>query len=631
MRRPVNDKSIECEEDFSVSCFPINKGPQDSEEIGVGYGLKKSAIYLRSNGFSVIPVGPDKKPLVAWKEFQSRAASETEIDNWWARFPDANLAVVTGKISGLTVIDCDSSAAIDAVESCLPDSFIPPTVSTPRGGRHYYFKHCGRLHSQNGVSAGLDVKSDGSYVLYPPSKTEVGSYSWCPGFDINSLSECPAIPDALLGFLIGQCAGSNGAKQTIQPLGQGRRDNDLFSVALRLFETRIREEVISETILSLAGKCKPPFSQKEAMAKVRSAKKFFLNKREGGEDIVTFIRRRCSDIKETPISWVWKGAVPMKMVTAISGDPGIGKTFVTVDIAGRVSRGRPFPVYQEPSPPIRGRVIYISSEGVPEAILKPRLRAAGANLTKVDIIEGVYDKNNEFSVLDIEKHLPQLEKECTKDPKIRLVVIDPIASFLPPRVDERASGQVRRVMDMLSSFANETGVAVVVVMHFNKDSSQKPVNRTSGSVQFVAAVKSSWVVGHKAGYPANHRFLMCPKSNLVPIEKSIPFTIQPYKYRSRKGEIETAKIAYGDPVKIDIEEVISPHSQPAISMTAKARVFLREQLRGGRKLASGLYQMAEEQGIGKHAVWKAKADLSVVDERSGYQGRSYWRLPEKEE
>ena len=259
------------------------------------------------------------------------------------------------------------------------------------------------------------------------------------------------------------------------------------------------------------------------------------------------------------------------------------------------------------------------------------MRAAGADINRIDIIEGVYLKDGEFSVLDIQKHLPQLEKECSKDSDLRLVEIDPIASFLPPTIDERSSSHVRQAMDLLSNFADKTGVAVVVAMHFNKDLSQKTVNRTSGSVQFMAAVKSSWSVVHKKGDLANRRFLVPQKSNLVRTEKSLPFTIESYTYQVARGDMDTAKIVFEAPVQIDVEAVVSPQAQPPMSMTAKAREFLRGQLSDSRKGARELCDQAEERGINKNALWKAKRDLSIVDERSGFQSKSYWRMPDKEE
>lgn len=60
-------------------------------------------------GYSVIPVGSNKQPLIkSWKPYQTKAATEDTIYYWWEKKPDANVGIVTGAISNLTVVDIDS-------------------------------------------------------------------------------------------------------------------------------------------------------------------------------------------------------------------------------------------------------------------------------------------------------------------------------------------------------------------------------------------------------------------------------------------------------------------------------------------------------------------------------------------
>ena len=240
---------------------------------------------------------------------------------------------------------------------------------------------------------------------------------------------------------------------------------------------------------------------------------------EAGRDCtqIRFARRKCSEIDDKPIRYAWKDIIPLQLTMAITGPPGGGKTLVAADASARISCGAAFPAYHdgEQTQPIKGKVLYISSEGVPESILRPRLQAAGADLSCIDIIEGTLTKKKELAIFDITRHLPDLRREVEKDAEIRLVVIDPIASFMPTSINDRAQNQVRQAMDLVSAFADKTGVAVVVCMHFNKDSSQRAVDRTSGSAQYMAAVKSSWSVVHQKGDPANRRLLVPQKSNIA--------------------------------------------------------------------------------------------------------------------
>ena len=134
-----------------------------------------------SVGFSVSPVGvgPDrKKPFVAWEQYQKKAATEEQILQWWTQWPDANIGIICGQVSGLMVVDCDTAEAVDQVSEMIPDSLPIPTASTPRGGRHFYFRHQSGLISRANVLPKIDIRTDGSYVLAPPSKNSTGFYQW---------------------------------------------------------------------------------------------------------------------------------------------------------------------------------------------------------------------------------------------------------------------------------------------------------------------------------------------------------------------------------------------------------------------------------------------------------------------
>ena len=94
------------------------------------------ALAYRENDWSIIPIAKDKTPLLRlWKEFQTRIASEEEIREWWRLYPDAQIGIVTGKISNLTVIDVEKDGDFNFVK----DKTL--VIKTGGGGRHYYFEY----------------------------------------------------------------------------------------------------------------------------------------------------------------------------------------------------------------------------------------------------------------------------------------------------------------------------------------------------------------------------------------------------------------------------------------------------------------------------------------------------------
>ena len=117
--------------------------------------------YLAKN-ISVIPVGKDKKPLINWKEYQTRLASQSEAFEWWQKWPDANIGIVTGKISGITVIDVEAGGDI----SRFPSTTI---IRTGGGGWHLYYQYCAGMENKTRVFPLTDVRGNGGFVVAPPS------------------------------------------------------------------------------------------------------------------------------------------------------------------------------------------------------------------------------------------------------------------------------------------------------------------------------------------------------------------------------------------------------------------------------------------------------------------------------
>jgi len=116
------------------------------------------------------------------------------VADWWRRWPDANVGVRTGAVSGLVVVDIDPAhGGLNSIrrlhaEHRLPDGL---RVRTGSGGWHLYFAHPGfDVHNSAGtvLGDGVDVRGDGGYVIAPPSRHITGgTYSWVGPWDIPDL------------------------------------------------------------------------------------------------------------------------------------------------------------------------------------------------------------------------------------------------------------------------------------------------------------------------------------------------------------------------------------------------------------------------------------------------------------
>lgn len=140
--------------------------------------------YRKKLGWSVMPVH-HKRPLIPWKEFQKRLPTIEEIESWWADTPWANIGLITGRLSGVVVFDCDSEDALEHIKNKGIQT-TPVAQSSEDYKRHYYFKYPRGsqriIRNVNGMTLhkiGLDVRAEGGYVVIPPSVHKSGcTYQW---------------------------------------------------------------------------------------------------------------------------------------------------------------------------------------------------------------------------------------------------------------------------------------------------------------------------------------------------------------------------------------------------------------------------------------------------------------------
>lgn len=149
------------------------------------------ALYYQKMGLSIIPV-KEKLPLIKWKEFQERCASEEEIKEWWTQWPEADIGMVTGEKWGILVLDCDGEEGRKSLESRQMGS---TRTTQTRRGYQYHFKFpkgfCFKT-TLAGILPGLDVRGEGGYVKLAPSRFNDGSgrYTWLSDLG-TPLAEAP--------------------------------------------------------------------------------------------------------------------------------------------------------------------------------------------------------------------------------------------------------------------------------------------------------------------------------------------------------------------------------------------------------------------------------------------------------
>lgn len=243
---------------------------------------KQAALEYLQRHWSVIPMrGHDKMPIIRWQEFQYRLATTSEVEEWFRRWPDGNVGVVTGAVSGLVVLDIDPKHDGDESLARLIREHgpLPHTVEalTGGGGRHIYFAHPGGiLRNKVGLHPGIDIRGDGGCVVAPPSVHASGkAYTWVKGSDPQHTPLAP-LPAWLLQETTGVRQGRGHSLDYWRNLvregvPEGERNNTIASLTGHLLWHGVDTDVVLELLLCWNRvRCRPPLAEEEVMRTVDS-------------------------------------------------------------------------------------------------------------------------------------------------------------------------------------------------------------------------------------------------------------------------------------------------------------------------------------------------------------------------
>ncbi len=232
----------------------------------MGTMLDAARSYIKA-GYSIIPLKPkDKTPIILWKEFQERYATEEELIKWFSN-TENNIAIITGEISKVSVLDIDSPEALKLAKSKgLPETKL---IKTGKGWHCYYRYEPGLRNWQARTDLpGIDIRSDGGYVVAPPSIHPSGQQYKCyKEIALGSIPNWVLNNNTILykGSIQQDSTGFNNF------LHKGQRDNDLFHVANCLIRGGFEKELSFKVLEILANSCNPPFPLGEAEIKIKSA------------------------------------------------------------------------------------------------------------------------------------------------------------------------------------------------------------------------------------------------------------------------------------------------------------------------------------------------------------------------
>lgn len=334
------------------------------------------------------------------------------------------------------------------------------------------------------------------------------------------------------------------------------------------------------------------------------------------------------------IDWLWTNRFAKGKVSLVAGFPEQGKSQITLSIAATVSTGGMWPNVEGEAE--KGAVIILSSEDTAKDTIVPRLIAAGADLNQIIIIKPmvkeIVDGKKTLRVLNIADDLDNIKniinKERDNGRDVKLIVLDPLNAYFggPTKADSHKSADMRALLTPIATWADESKVAIIGIMHFNKGSNSHTLYRVTDSGAITAVARSVWFAVKEE---ATGRLMMLRgKNNIGPPLGGIAYTIE---VEDIGGDIRAPRIMWDGPVTVTADEALGPKRKGANpNALIEAEEWLRDYLNAGPQSATQVLKEGRAHGHSTRTLQRAKDEIGVESKRDGglaNDGKWQWELP----
>jgi hypothetical protein len=333
------------------------------------------------------------------------------------------------------------------------------------------------------------------------------------------------------------------------------------------------------------------------------------------------------DIPMRNVRWMWPNRIPYGMLTLLAGEGGVGKGTVCAHLVACATGGLPWPDHDEVLHEILGPdarepfdVLWFGVEDAPHDVIVPRCVAAGAVRGRVHFAQGVREEGvtAQFNLAD---DLQKLESALRANPRIKMVILDPITAYLGSRhryarrMDSHNAADLRGILSPLSVFAARMGVVVIGITHLNKSTEREFVHRVLGSGAWTQVARKVYAFCKVPG--SDEEFVM------LDVKGNVGQPSVPLRYRivsatadaetSIDERVRTSRIEWiGPDPTITIEQLTGRRRGPVPSTRAVAAEWLRDLLAQGPMAARTVKEQAEAAGIAEHTLRNARKEVCEV-------------------
>ena len=545
-----------------------------------------AALEYAQAGYAVIPVTrADKRPYIAGGS-HSASTDPDVIRKWWKQYPNANVAIVCGAVSGnLFAIDVDVKDGKKGDESLevwqSKHGLLPYTVvqTTGSGGKHYFFRSpvIAQYDSKVDALPGVDIRGEWTYVVVWPSVYEVGRmYHWDREISVLDTEEVAEANGSVYDLLDLNKKSAKTAKKSdpskkvkLADVKEGGRNEAIFKYAASQCGMAVPIEYALQIALQMNASWSDPLPENEVRKTVNSAYRYEPNennlfsgtsKAEPDPDPDELDISTLDDIEEREVEWLIPGYLPKDQITLICGTGGTGKTSIWTALAADLSAGRPT-IFEKGSDfcdqiqrdPMK--ILFFSAEDTVENVIKKRLRLQKAvmrNIYTISVSNANFDKvrfGTKYLEALIRKKRPQL---C---------IFDPLQAFIDGKTKMADRNAMRQTMRCLIEWGSKYGTTFLIVMHTNKQLNAWGRTRMADSADLWDIARCVWMVGDTE--EDGIKYLSHEKNNygrtndtvLFRNDNGIPTYWMRSKQKDRDFVMAAAKIRNSQNKSSDVEEV----------------------------------------------------------------------------
>ena len=525
------------------------------------------AVSYANRGWSILPVKPEEKRpiMINWLQYTKTRADAKMVENWFSKLSGVGIGVVTGRVSGLVVLDIENycPTPIDELLRKYPTQLVSRSGS---GGYHLFFSYpvnVPRISNRVRIFEGADLRADGGFIVLPPTKHPNGNeYAWIeqgpPGAFPMGLLDLKSEPAGV---------GEGWITEALRGACEGSRNDTCARLAGYFFKKGMAFDIVEALLLDWNEKNDPPMPVKEVRTTLKSIERTTAGVSKENFTSVEFTDDRGKEDEKSSstsfeilnmkdyiksyggngVSWEVEGWLPDHSITFLVSPPESYKTWILLDLAVSVAANVPFLgefAIRNPGP-----VLVIQQEDSHDGltdrlalITEQKLGATadfGGNEWQMPIIPDipVYVHPSRQLRFDNEKVLAELEAQISAL-RPRVVMIDPLYSATT--VDNYMAASAEQMM-CLKTWRDKYGCSFVIAHHSKKNVDPESTAREDswGSQFLNAFLEAGWQI-RRGQNMADNEIIVRRHSKVMGNQPAITLkfdisTVCPMRYKVSTG------------------------------------------------------------------------------------------------